>query len=139
MPDYQITVKRVYDEIDKKDGARLLTDRVWPRGIKKADLQLSDWFPDVCPETSLRKAWHQGLIDYHQFCQQYRQQLCQHPAVLLPIMKAVRQGPVTLLTAVKTPQRSHIPVLKSAILEALSNEDKANNDSQSQSPVCYGD
>lgn len=139
MSDYQINVKRVYDAINKKDGARLLTDRVWPRGIKKADLDLSDWLPDACPETSLRKAWHQGKIDYHQFCQQYRQQLSQAPAVLLPIMKAVRQGPVTLMTAVKTPQRSHITVLKSAILEALSNEDKANDDYRSESPVCYDD
>ncbi|HSG92260.1 MAG TPA: DUF488 family protein [Methylotenera sp.] len=44
MPDYQINVKRVYDEINNKDGAQLLTDRLWPGGIKKADLDLSDWF-----------------------------------------------------------------------------------------------
>ncbi len=137
MSDYQITVKRVYDAIEEKDGARFLTDRLWPRGIKKADLELTDWLREVCPVNSLRKAWHQGEVTYDEFCQQYREQLCQDPSVLIPIIKAVRQRPVTLLTAVKTPQRSHIPVLKSAILEALANEDKSNDDRQSQSSVCY--
>lgn len=136
MSDYQITVKRVYDAIEEKDGARFLTDRLWPRGIKKADLKLTDWLREVCPVNSLRQAWHQGEVTYDEFCQQYREQLCQDPSVLMPIIKAARQRPVTLLTGVKTPQRSHIPVLKSALHEALGNEDKSNDDRQSQSPVC---
>lgn len=139
MSEYQIIVKRVYDAIDENDGARFLTDRIWPRGIKKVDLYLTDWLREVCPVNSLRKAWHQGEVTYDEFCQQYREQLCQDPAVLLPILKAARQGPVTLLTAVKTPQRSHMRVLKSIVLEALANEDTENNNCQTNSPVCYDD
>lgn len=136
MVDYQIAVKRVYDDVDSQDGTRFLVDRIWPRGIKKADLQLTDWLKSVCPSNALRKDWHAGRIDYQMFCQKYRNEICQSADNLLPLMQAARKGKITLLTAVKTPEKSHIPVLKNALLEALANEDKQQNGSNA-SPVCY--
>ena len=136
MLNYQITVKRVYDEVARQDGARFLTDRIWPRGIKKADLQLTDWLKLVCPSNALRKDWHAGKIDYETFCQKYRDEIGQSADELLPLMQAARKGRITLLTAVKDPDKSHMPVLKNALLEALANEDKQQNDS-SASAVCY--
>ena len=32
-PDIQ--VKRIYDPTEQKDGARVLVDRLWPRGVRK--------------------------------------------------------------------------------------------------------
>ena len=133
---YQIAIKRVYDDVVRQDGARFLTDRIWPRGIKKADLRLTDWLKSVCPSNALRKDWHAGKLDYETFCDKYRTELCQSPEALLPLMQAARKGRITLLTAVKDPDKSHMPVLKNALLEALANEDKQQNGGQA-SAVCY--
>ena len=35
-----INLKRVYEIPDETDGFRVLSDRLWPRGIKKEDLDL---------------------------------------------------------------------------------------------------
>lgn len=70
-----LALKRVYDEPYPEDGARFLVERLWPRGIKKADLRL-----DACvaPSTPLRR-WFG------------------HPEECDQIRKAARHGRVTLL------------------------------------------
>lgn len=34
----QLSYKRIYDKATPEDGARILVDRLWPRGIKKKKL-----------------------------------------------------------------------------------------------------
>ena len=50
-----IDLKRVYDPPANSDGRRILVDRIWPRGITKADLQIDAWLKDLAPSTELRK------------------------------------------------------------------------------------
>ena len=38
-----ITLKRAYDAVSCTDGARLLVERLWPRGISKARLRVDAW------------------------------------------------------------------------------------------------
>ena len=35
----KVLLKRAYEESDNADGFRVLVDRLWPRGKKKADLR----------------------------------------------------------------------------------------------------
>ena len=53
-----IRVRRVYDEPSPEDGARVLVDRVWPRGMRKDAARLDEWAKDVAPSTELR-TWYQ--------------------------------------------------------------------------------
>ena len=53
-----IQCKRVYDPAEDSDGYRVLVDRLWPRGVKKADLVLNEWVKELTPSTELRKAFH---------------------------------------------------------------------------------
>jgi uncharacterized protein YeaO (DUF488 family) len=46
---------RVYDEVSPSDGARVLVDRVWPRRMRKDQLDLTEWLRAVAPSTELRK------------------------------------------------------------------------------------
>lgn len=48
-----IKIKRVYDEVEKDDGIRILVDRLWPRGLKKDSVKIDKWFKDVAPRTAL--------------------------------------------------------------------------------------
>lgn len=50
-----IRCKRVYEPIDAEDGARVLVDRLWPRGCRKESLALGAWLKDVAPSDVLRK------------------------------------------------------------------------------------
>ena len=38
-----IRVKRIYEPPDAKDGARVLVDRLWPRGARKDSAKLTLW------------------------------------------------------------------------------------------------
>ncbi len=49
---------------EKDDGYRVLVDRLWPRGIKKAALVYDEWNKAITPSTELRKAFHSELIDF---------------------------------------------------------------------------
>jgi hypothetical protein len=50
-----IRTKRVYDAPVPEDGARFLVERLWPRGLKKADVPMDNWPKDVAPSTALRR------------------------------------------------------------------------------------
>ncbi len=53
----EVRVRRVYDEPCAADGARVLVDRVWPRGLRKEALRLDDWARDAAPSAELR-TWY---------------------------------------------------------------------------------
>src|SRR6185437_6204883 len=53
-----IRVRRVYDDPSPEDGARVLVDRVWPRGLRKDAARLDEWAKDVAPSTELRTWYH---------------------------------------------------------------------------------
>lgn len=106
-----VDVKRVYDEISKQDGYRVLVDRLWPRGMKKADLHCDAWLKDIAPSAELRKALHSETIDFADFEKQYRAELQQNEA-LAELKQRMEKQQVTLLTATKLDQQSHITVLQ---------------------------
>lgn len=138
MHDYAIELGRIYDAPSPlAGGMRILADRLWPRGMAKATLPADEWYRDAAPEPALRSAYHHGEIDYDAFAAAYRQQLDGSSDTLVPLMRYVRQGPVLLLTASRDPGRSHLPVLRQAVLDALAAEDRACEDGTRSSPVCY--
>ena len=108
-------VKRVYDEPSPEDGYRVLVDGMWPRGLAKADARIDEWAKVVTPSTELRRWFHEdrdGRAD--EFGERFRDELSGVDAQMLLRRlreQAKRHPPVTLLTAVKEPERSHIPVL----------------------------
>lgn len=53
-----INLKRVYEIPDETDGFRVLSDRLWPRGIKKEELEFDFWAKEIAPSTLLRKTYH---------------------------------------------------------------------------------
>ena len=48
-----VRVRRVYDESSPEDGACVLVDRVWPRGMRKEAARLDEWAKDVAPSAEL--------------------------------------------------------------------------------------
>lgn len=131
-----IKLKRVYEEAEESDGLRLLADRLWPRGIKKSALHYDEWIKELCPSNALRKAWHQEELSFESFQQQYREELHAHTDALSRVASMAMQGPVTLMSAVKSLDNSHLLILKQAILETLE-DNEFNRSGTAASPVCY--
>lgn len=138
MANYQIQFKRVYDAPATSDGIRVLADRLWPRGIKKVALAHHDWCKNACPSHQLRQDYHAQIIDWPTFAQAYADELAANPAVLSQLVAYARQSTLTLLSAVKNFEHSHLPVLKQVILTSLEHEDQEINNNEPSSPVCFG-
>lgn len=122
-----IHVQRAYDTPVAADGVRVLVDRLWPRGVAKADAGIDVWLKEIAPTTQLRQSWHsttgwQDGAGYDAFCEAYREELTgvnstpEAREALDTLRKLVRESAqVTLVTASKHPEMSHVAV----ILEVL--------------------
>ena len=55
VPAGRLRIKRIYESPDKADGARVLVDRVWPRGMTKQRAAVDLWLKEIAPSTALRK------------------------------------------------------------------------------------
>lgn len=103
------SIKRIHDAPGDDDGLRILVDRLWPRGVRKVDAGVDRWAKDATPSTGLRKAFHAGELDRKTFVDRYRAELAESGAA--EELAADLPERVTLLTSVKEPDGSHVPVL----------------------------
>jgi len=107
-----IQTKRVYEPPEPEDGARLLVDRLWPRGIKKEKLRLTGWLKEVAPGAPLCKWFHHDPARWKEFQSKYAAELKANPKAWQPILQAARDGKVTLLFAAKDPEQNNAAALK---------------------------
>ena len=108
-----IRVCRVYEEPSPADGARVLVDRVWPRGLRKDAARLDEWAKDVAPSAELRTWYRHDPAKFDEFKRRYTAEL-DAPAARdgLDRLRALAAGrPVTLLTATKELGLSQAAVL----------------------------
>ncbi len=110
-----IKVKRVYDPAESDDGRRFLVDRLWPRGIKKESLRLEGWMKEVAPSDPLRRWFGHDPKRWEGFRQRYFAELDGKPEVLEPLLKAARQGDITLLFSARDAEHNNAVVLKEYI------------------------
>lgn len=113
-------MRRVRGESSDDDGTRVLVDRLWPRGLAKADAEYDEWAKDVAPSSELRKWYGHDPDRYDEFARRYRAELAEGaPAEGVDRLRsAAAEGPLTLLTATRDVDASHAPVLAAVIDEA---------------------
>jgi uncharacterized protein YeaO (DUF488 family) len=110
----RVRLARVYDPPHDGEGRRVLVDRLWPRGLAKADARIDLWPKEVTPSNELRRWYHeQGEDAFEQFAHRYDAELAEPEAAsgIERLRALAAQGTVTLLTAVRQPERSHASVL----------------------------
>lgn len=114
-----IQVKRVYEKPAKGDGARILVDRLWPRGLKKEDLHLESWVKEVAPSDSLRRWFGHEPSKWKEFRRRYFAELDGKPKVWKFILQAGREGNVTLLYGAKDPEHNNAVALRDYLIRKL--------------------
>ena len=113
-------VKRAYDEPSADDGKRVLVDRLWPRGVTKEHAQLDEWDKEIGPSTELRQWFHADPdTRYPEFAARYAAELdTPERQTLVDRLRAdAAKGPVTLVTAAKDFEHSHIRTLVNRLEE----------------------
>jgi uncharacterized protein YeaO (DUF488 family) len=109
----QIRVRRVYDEPEPADGARVLVDKLWPRGVSKQAAHLQEWARDIAPSDELRRWYGHDPGKFDEFRRRYLAELDQpEPRAAVARLRGLAAGgPVTLLTATRDVQHSQAAVL----------------------------
>src|ERR671939_524954 len=70
-----VSIKRVYEPPSRTDGARVLVDRLWPRGLSKERAKLSAWLRDLAPSDELRRWYHARPSQWDSFRKKYLKEL----------------------------------------------------------------
>lgn len=114
-----VGLRRIYDEPSVDDGARVLVDRVWPRGLSKDKAQLDEWYKQVAPSTDLRKWYGHDPKRFDEFTRRYRSELeePERADALSSLRDLTKQRTVTLLTATKDVDISQAAVLAGMLRE----------------------
>jgi uncharacterized protein YeaO (DUF488 family) len=107
-------VKRIYDAPDAGDGARILVDRLWPRGIAKDRARIDLWLKEIAPSHDLRKRFHGKPDDWDAFRAAYAAELAgaEAQAAVRELRARLRDGPVTLLYAARDESHNNAVALK---------------------------
>jgi len=108
----KIKIKRVYEKPERGDGVRILADRLWPRGFTKRNASVDTWLKDLAPSAGLRTWYHaDGEARWMEFKKRYRQELKECKELVDDFRIRYKNSTVTLISANKNLDTSHIPIL----------------------------
>ena len=107
-----IRTKRVYEAPAKGDGARILVDRLWPRGLSKEKAQVDLWLKDIAPSTGLRKWFAHDAEKWQEFRRRYEAELERNDEQVAALREETAKGPVTLVYGARDTEHNEALVLK---------------------------
>lgn len=117
----RVWLRRAYDPPTRNDGRRVLVDRLWPRGLRREDLELDEWCRDVAPSDRLRRWYGHQPERWVEFQHRYRGELSRGKsrAALLALVREARRHRLTLVLTARDVSHSNAAVLREVIDEHL--------------------
>jgi len=106
-----IQIRRIYEPPRADDGARILVDRLWPRGVSKEDAKLTLWLKDIAPSTELREWFGHDPSRWYEFGRRYRAELKVNEAAVAEIAEFLKSGRITLLYGARDTEHNEAVVL----------------------------
>ena len=94
-------MKRAYEPPSPEDGARVLVDRLWPRGLRKAEAAIDCWLKEIAPSSELRRWFGHDPSRWEEFRRRYRAELSARPELLDKLRALAEQGALTLVYAAR--------------------------------------
>jgi uncharacterized protein YeaO (DUF488 family) len=108
----KIRIKRVYEAAEATDGARILVDRLWPRGLSKADAKIDVWVKEAAPSNELRRWFGHEPERWEEFQRRYFAELDQIKDLQKTVLPVKGSGTVTLLFGAKDEEHNNAVALK---------------------------
>jgi uncharacterized protein YeaO (DUF488 family) len=111
-----VKLKRAYESPSAEDGTRVLVDRLWPRGVSKANAAIDHWIKELSPSTELRKWFAHDPARWQLFRRRFSVELRKHPDLLGRLREMAQQGPITLVYAAHDEAHNDAVVLRDILL-----------------------
>jgi uncharacterized protein YeaO (DUF488 family) len=112
VPPINVALKRIYDDPAASDGARILVDRLWPRGVSEKRAALDGWLKELGPSTELRRWYGHDPARWQEFRRRYREELRAQRPLIDSLRRLATGKRVTLLYASRDLVRNNAQVLK---------------------------
>ena len=111
-----IRLKRAYEPPSRDDGARILVERLWPRGVRKEALALDLWLKDIAPSPGLRTWFDHDPARWPEFRRRYAAELRGQAGGVARLRAMARRGKLTLVFAARDVMRNDAVVLRNVVL-----------------------
>jgi uncharacterized protein YeaO (DUF488 family) len=111
-----VRLKRAYLLPSPEDGVRVLVDRLWPRGVRKADAAIDRWAKEVAPSTELRRWFGHDPSRWEEFRRRYRAELSQNTALVNELRAMAQKGPLTLVYAARDELHNEAVMLRDVLI-----------------------
>lgn len=121
MKPSDITVQRVYEGTGPEGNYRVLVDRMWPRGLRRADLGLDQWDRDIAPSSALRQWFGHVEERWAEFRKRYQAELAapEQQARIAALLDAAGERPLTLLYGARDTEHNQAVVLRDVLQDYL--------------------
>jgi uncharacterized protein YeaO (DUF488 family) len=113
---YDIRIKRAYEAPSSRDGARVLVDRLWPRGLRKSNAAIDRWLKEVAPSNELRRWFGHDPERWDEFRRRYRAELRKRSQLVQELRAMARERPLTLIYSAHDEQHNQASVLREILL-----------------------
>jgi uncharacterized protein YeaO (DUF488 family) len=112
-----VKLKRAYEPPAASDGARILVDRLWPRGVNKANAAIDQWDKDIAPSTTLRKWFGHDPARWQEFRRRYANEIHRNREQLDALRARAQSGRITLVFAAHDQVHNNAIVLRDMLLD----------------------
>ncbi len=107
-----IKAKRAYRPAAAADGFRVLVERLWPRGLSKAEVHVDLWLKEVAPSPELRKWFGHDPLKWEKFCQKYWAELDRKGEEVGILRARSQEGDLTLVYGSRDEEHNAAVALK---------------------------
>lgn len=92
-----ITLQRAYDVSSCSGSKCFLVERLWPRGVKKENLQIDEWKQDVAPSPKLRRWFRHDPAKWEEFRHRYFAELDSNPKAWKVLIETAQHSDIVLV------------------------------------------
>jgi uncharacterized protein YeaO (DUF488 family) len=114
-----ISLKRAYEPSSPGDGYRVLIDRLWPRGVSRAQAQLDAWAKELSPSVELRQWFGHDPERFEEFRRRYIEELRRNAPQLAALRRRAREGTLTLVYSAHDREHNDAVVLAEVLRRGL--------------------
>ena len=106
-----VRLKRAYEPPAPTDGYRVLIDRLWPRGVARANARVDEWARELAPSTELRRWFGHDPARFAEFRQRYVEELSAQEEKLRELRGRARNTTLTLVYGARDTEHNDAVVL----------------------------
>jgi uncharacterized protein YeaO (DUF488 family) len=114
-----VRIKRAYEPADAADGYRVLIDRLWPRGVTKAEASIDEWRRELAPSGDLRRWFGHDPMRFVEFRKRYVEELRERGVMLAALRRRARAGTLTLVYGARDEEHNDAVVLRGVLTRGL--------------------